>query len=294
MMSTRRALGIVMMVAVLLAPAGAQGQTVMDVTDAISAVTVLPTVPASHDMIQVSWTFVREGAAIAASTDKFRIYYRAGADALDTTALENATGTMDVAVPTVGLTAAAQLTGLKAETAYTVVVARVRTVTASGVSTIAGAAAGNVPQTTAAAPMPDRVLNVVIDSSADNMLKVSWDAPYAGAAGLTIKEYEVKYNTSKTDSMAAGTAMTAKVTGTMATLSNLMMGTMYDVQVRAVNSAGGMGEYSVKMTATPGMAGTPTPTPTPALPVFGAFALGAGLLAAGRRRLRRRQQLLNS
>jgi hypothetical protein len=37
-----------------------------------------------------------------------------------------------------------------------------------------------------------------------------------------------------------------------------------------------------------------TPTPTPALPVFGAFALGAGLLAAGRRRLRRRQHLLNS
>ena len=32
----------------------------------------------------------------------------------------------------------------------------------------------------------------------------------------------------------------------------------------------------------------------PALPIFGAFALGAGLLAAGRRRLRRRQQLLNS
>lgn len=37
-----------------------------------------------------------------------------------------------------------------------------------------------------------------------------------------------------------------------------------------------------------------TPTQTPALPVFGAFALGAGLLAAGRRRLRRRQHLLNS
>ena len=33
---------------------------------------------------------------------------------------------------------------------------------------------------------------------------------------------------------------------------------------------------------------TPTPTPTPALPFFGAFALGAGVLAAGRARLRRR------
>ena len=42
----------------------------------------------------------------------------------------------------------------------------------------------------------------------------------------------------------------------------------------------------------PSSGGT-TPTPTPALPVFGAFALGAGLLAAGRRRLRR-QQLLSS
>ena len=36
--------------------------------------------------------------------------------------------------------------------------------------------------------------------------------------------------------------------------------------------------------------GTPPPTKTPALPIFGAFALGAGLLAAGRARLRRREQ----
>jgi hypothetical protein len=33
-----------------------------------------------------------------------------------------------------------------------------------------------------------------------------------------------------------------------------------------------------------------TPTPTPALPIFGAFALGAGLLAVGRARLQRRRQ----
>ena len=64
---------------------------------------------------------------------------------------------------------------------------------------------------------------------------------------------------------------------------NLTNGMDYMVSVRAGN-ADGYSEWSEAMSATPMM-------PTPALPVFGAFALGIGLVAAGRARLRRRQAL---
>ena len=70
------------------------------------------------------------------------------------------------------------------------------------------------------------------------------------------------------------------------TFEGLMNGTEYTVQVAARNEIG-LGEPSDEEMATP----MPT-TPTPALPLFGAFALGAGLLAVGRRRLRRRRQQL--
>ena len=68
------------------------------------------------------------------------------------------------------------------------------------------------------------------------------------------------------------------------TFEGLMNGTEYTVQVAARNEID-LGEYSDEEMATPMAA-----TPTPALPLFGAFALGAGLLAAGRARLRRREQ----
>ena len=54
-------------------------------------------------------------------------------------------------------------------------------------------------------------------------------------------------------------------------------------------NAVGMGAYSASKMATPTAM---DPAPTPALPLFGAVALGAGLLAAGRARIRRRQQQL--
>ena len=60
------------------------------------------------------------------------------------------------------------------------------------------------------------------------------------------------------------------------TFENLMNGTEYTVQVAARNEIA-PGTYSDKEMATP-MAGA---TPTPALPIFGAFALGAGLLGGG-------------
>ena len=68
--------------------------------------------------------------------------------------------------------------------------------------------------------------------------------------------------------------------------------TVYLVRVRAVDGAGNMGNWSDNGSATPMAMGMPKPpVPTPALPLFGAFALGAGLLAAGRARMRRQAQL---
>ena len=91
-------------------------------------------------------------------------------------------------------------------------------------------------------------------------------------------EADSKYKDSRAGTMAS--------TATSWTISNLENDMEYTVRVRAC-SYGACGDWSDEEMATP-MAGA-MPTPTPALPVFGAIALGAGLLAAGRARLRRRE-----
>ncbi len=68
-----------------------------------------------------------------------------------------------------------------------------------------------------------------------------------------------------------------------ATIPNLMNGTEYGVVVSSMNEKTAKSESSIEARQTPMM-------PTPALPVFGVLALGAGLVAAGRRRLRARRQ----
>ena len=81
------------------------------------------------------------------------------------------------------------------------------------------------------------------------------------------------------DTMADGTDMVTLMLGVPTTGGNgSQLGTMTMMTLEIVDDEGGT-------TTTP----TPTtPTPTPALPTFGAFALVAGLVAAGRRRLRQR------
>ena len=116
------------------------------------------------------------------------------------------------------------------------------------------------------------------------MLMVSWAEP---ASHKSITHYLVDYRTAS----AAGwdeMATPMNVTAMEYTIDGLINGTAYLVRVRAVDSAGAMGEWSDSGSGTPmGM-----PTPTPALPLFGAFGLGAGLLAVGRARMRRRQAQL--
>ena len=129
----------------------------------------------------------------------------------------------------------------------------------------------------AAPEKPVRVASPAV-TARDMMLDVEWLEP---ASELDITLYRVYYTPK------GGTTMEKLVLApsTSTTLTSLMNGTEYTIEV-AAESAAGLGPKSRKVMATP-MAGA---TPTPALPIFGAFALGAGLLAAGRARLRRREQ----
>ena len=119
----------------------------------------------------------------------------------------------------------------------------------------------------------------VMLKAGDMMIMVSWNKPDMGAD--MVKGYTVQYR-QKGGSWSMMDAMMKRE----ATIDGLMNGVEYGVRVVARGEGDMMGEYSEEMMATP-MA----MTPTPALPLFGAFALGAGLVAAGRARLRRRQAL---
>ena len=122
----------------------------------------------------------------------------------------------------------------------------------------------------------------------DKMLMVSWAEP---ASEKSITHYHLDY---KTASAANWMDRPMNVSALNYPIDGLINGTVYLVRVRGVDSGGNMGVWSDNGSGMP-MAGaetpTPTPTPTPALPLFGAFGLGAGLLAAGRARMRRQAQL---
>ena len=156
---------------------------------------------------------------------------------------------------------------------------------------------------TADAPKPDRVTDVMV-MPRDEALEAEWVAPHPDSVDQTdlkISEYHVQYRTSETTSRSPGdwmpmpTPMMVEGDMTETSITGLKNGTMYDVQVRAKNSAGGVGSYSRQTDDTSAMpsvdAGDPEDeddmTETPALPLFGILALLGGLLAAGRARLRR-------
>ena len=133
-------------------------------------------------------------------------------------------------------------------------------------------------QTTSPGVLPDKVDDVMV-TPGDGMLMVEWEE--GDGNGLDITGYKVQVKPagkSYKDHYHEGT-------GTMTTISGLMNGTEYSVRVKATSSGGDSADWSDVVTETP-MADA---TPTPALPLFGAIGLGAGLLAAGRTRLRRRR-----
>ena len=115
----------------------------------------------------------------------------------------------------------------------------------------------------------------------NNMLMVSWTEP---ASEKSISHYQLDYRSA---SATTWLVKTMNVTAMEYTIKGLINGTAYVVRVRAVDSAERTGEWSDNGSGTP-MADA---VPTPALPLFGAFGLGAGLLAVGRARMRRQAQL---
>ena len=100
---------------------------------------------------------------------------------------------------------------------------------------------------------------------------VTWDAPYAGHAILSIKSYEVEWRESGDD---WGDGGDVTVTNNSAIISNLAANTAYDVRVTATNSAGETGESSLPVEATTAM-GVPT------LPEILTFLLAVTLVGAG-------------
>jgi hypothetical protein len=111
------------------------------------------------------------------------------------------------------------------------------------------------------------------------MLTVMWSA-VEGATG-----YMVQWKTKSQSYGATRQASTTQMTHSIMELTN---GMEYMVRVRGMKGDA-YGKWSEEAMGTPT---GETAVPTPALPVFGAFALAAGLVTAGRRRLRTRQRAL--
>lgn len=128
---------------------------------------------------------------------------------------------------------------------------------------------------------PSAPTDVMVEAG-DMMLTVTWDEPDDSGTSL-VTGYRVQYRP------AGGTWTVYHRNGLVreTTIEGLVNGVEYHVRVAAINDAG-TGPYSASE------AGTPMATeevPTAALPFFGALALAAGLVAAGRRRLRARRFL---
>ena len=135
-----------------------------------------------------------------------------------------------------------------------------------------------------------QVQNVEV-MAGDGELMVTWDK--VGSVGNCegAKSPAVEYCGYLVDYRAAHQSFDnperqMRTTDLSVTIPDLMNGTEYGVIVRAYNERAGKnapGARSEEARQTPMV-------PTPALPVFGALALGAGLVAAGRRRLRAQRQ----
>ena len=136
-----------------------------------------------------------------------------------------------------------------------------------------------------------QVQNVNV-AAGDGMLTVTWNevssvGTCTGAASPAVNHCGYLVDWRAANQSFDNPARQMRVTDPSAEIMNLENGTEYGVIVRAYNEREGSGTLSTESREarqTPMM-------PTPALPVFGVLALGAGLVAAGRRRLRAQRQL---
>jgi hypothetical protein len=328
MMSTRRSLftfGLLLAVLALNAPpAIAQEADQVIVTGSVMA--EKPATGTKYNKLTLKWTL----ADTATNVDDrdnlgFLVFYTTGSKAVplaDASDAEKAAaerkldahdelpGVMkvDAGKPTkrvVSSVGGAQMTdfeytlrGLKQDTLYAVTVLAYNDL-AKQYATTGDESAIVTGSATTAPVAPSRVRSVEL-TPADKMLTVMWQRPTnTGGSTLTIAGYEVQHRTSQTARDLPGTwtkyppAGGAMLTVMKYDITGLLNDVMYDVQVRAVNSASGKGPWEPIDMA--GLQGTPTDDPdaqpttttTPALPFFGILALLGGLLAAGRARLRR-------
>ena len=333
MMSTRRSLftlaAIGLMMVALAAPAAAQNArdtvaaTVAPVaTDAFTSGPTASTT--TYDEMRVTWVIEADykadctvpaadagDTACAADGNQtpltgVTVYYSTKAFTTGKEAgvmMESATSSGAGATATMGYAVLEDLTPSAAGTTYFI---RLAAMNAYATGDLTSAM---LEHKTAPAPIPDRVRGVMV-ASGDEELTVSWTAPHPGGSDQTdvkLATYDLQYRESETATSVAGDwmpelpekPMSVKGDLTKATIKDLENDVMYDVQVRALNTAGGKGTYSRQTgdtSGTPSADGTTTTTPTtptPALPLVGILGLGAGLVAAGRRRLRRRQALLS-
>lgn len=280
----------------------------------------------SHDKLTVTWGYAHTDgtleAHLAANNGAlqdlgFFVYYTKGMDTNSLNSVTKLAAAMQVdaglgkaakrmestdvdpgTATTAGTTFEYDLKGLDPGTDYVVTVIAYSTpLKVQATTAIAAADTGK----TGTAPAPSMVRDVEA-MPGDKMLMVSWQAPVRAGGGdpmISVDRYEVRWRWSQTADHMSGdwtmyppaTDKTTKLKDMMYKITALDNDVSYDVQVRAINDAKGVGPWSP---AEPGVRATPTagdmPTPTPALPLFGAIALGAGVVAAGRARLRRRAQ----
>lgn len=291
-MSTRRTLlafGVLLAAVGLLTPAVVSAQP--------TNVAIAKTSPSSFSMLEVTW-----GADPTAATEGYRVFYQKQANMDGTTqpTAANNSGHQDVSGRT---TVKITLMGLDHNSYYRAAVAPIDGdgMVGSLVGLTETSATGNAQTDMAGKPAIPRN---VMAMGGDKTLTVKWEAPYAGESSLSIKEYHVQkrevagnlfgdWVPNMGDDKDGKKVMGDK---TEIMFEGLENGVTYQARVRATNSAGVVGDYSVMNddmsdpgdeAATVGDMDDDDMTGTPALPLFGILALFGGLLAAGRARLRR-------
>lgn len=271
MMSTRRSLFVssVLLSALVLFGAEAAFAQAADPTAFAAAAR-------AHDTIRLTWNSANT------NTEKFSVRYQQKAPATSgSTAATDFSTTLNTMRMDVAKTTS---------TAYSVTIDDLKPgmpyifgLTALGSGDEADADEVFADTTTDGPDAPDDVMGLTL-TAGDAMIMAMWDMTTDNGSPIT--GYGVHYREKgKTTWMSSRDGTTGMDTSTKWTISNLTNDMTYEVRVQACSYTM-CGDWTDEEEATPMMGAA---MPTPALPLFGAFALGAGLLAAGRSRLRRRQ-----
>jgi hypothetical protein len=304
MMSRRRSFfitSVVLSAVVLFGVAAAQAQQTP-----VSPVLATVGDPVAFDKLKVTWGAGADGNPLDL-TSGYRVYYMKVDDdsttALDADDIPNSRS-MDVSRNKTKDEQTLTLTGLTAETTYAVGVAAKNT--DGEVIVTAFAATAPTQLETGEAPSPSTPRNVRA-MGGDETFTLMWDAPFAGHSSLEIKQYHVQKREvagTLTGDWVPSTPKTVAGDETMIVFKDLDNGTTYEGRVQAENDAGKKSGWTTRDGDDPDDDATAMvggddmedddmededdedmPMETPALPIVGILLLGAGLVAAGRRRL---------